>query len=160
MAELKQIVRLCDTDLNGKLTIERSIMKIKGIGHAFSRAVRIKSGYDNKKLLGNLTDEEMKKLEEIIKKPSSTGIKKFMFNRQKDYDTGIDTHLTSTELDLEQKSDVARLKGIKTYKGVRHAVGLKVRGQRTKSTGRKSSAVGVSKKKVQPAKGAAKGGTK
>ena len=156
MAELKQIVRLCDTDLNGNLRIERSIQKIRGVGHAFSRAVRVKARLNKNKKLGELSDDELKKLEEIILDPASHKIENYLFNRRKDYDTGADKHFTSTELDLEVKSDVARMRGIKSYKGVRHAVGLKVRGQRTKSTGRKGSAVGVSKKKAQPAK---KGGS-
>lgn len=152
MIELKQIVRLCDTDLNGNLPVERALKKIKGIGFAYSRAIRIKAGHNTSKKLGELTDAELKELDVIIKNPQNVGIKTFMFNRQKDYDTGIDKHLTSSNLDLEVKSDVARMRGIKTYKGVRHAAGLKVRGQRTKSTGRGGVAVGVSKKKLAPAK--------
>jgi small subunit ribosomal protein S13 len=39
------------------------------------------------------------------------------------------------------------LKKIRAYRGLRHERGLKVRGQRTKSTGRRGSTVGVSRKK-------------
>jgi small subunit ribosomal protein S13 len=35
------------------------------------------------------------------------------------------------------------MKRIKSYKGVRHHLGLKVRGQRTRSTGRHGLVVGV-----------------
>jgi small subunit ribosomal protein S13 len=150
-------VRLCDTDLNGNLKIERSITRIRGVSHAFSRAVRVKAGFKKDRKLGDLSDDELKKLEKIILNPLSQGIQSFILNRQKDYDTGADKHLTSTELDLEKKNDIALMRSIKSYKGVRHAIGLKVRGQRTKSTGRKGSAVGVSKKKLQPAR---KGGSK
>ena len=152
MAELKQIVRLCDTDLNGKLTIERSIQKIKGIGFALSRAVRIKAGFDTQKKLGELTTEELQKIEKVIRNPETQNIPAFMFNRQKDYDTGVNKHLISSDLDLEVKSDIAMMRSIKSYKGIRHFTGLKVRGQRTKATGRRGTAIGVSKKKMQPAK--------
>ena len=39
------------------------------------------------------------------------------------------------------------MKKIKTHKGIRHHWGLKVRGQRTKTTGRRGATVGVTKKK-------------
>jgi small subunit ribosomal protein S13 len=38
------------------------------------------------------------------------------------------------------------MKNIKSWKGVRHSLGLKVRGQRTKCTGRTGRSVGVKKK--------------
>ncbi len=156
MAELRQIVRLCDTDLNGTLKIERAIKHVKGVGAAYSRVVRIKAGFDTDKRLGELNEAELKKLESVIKNPGENNIPSFMLNRQKDFDTGINKHLTGGELDLEVKSDIALMRGIRSYKGLRHAVGLRVRGQRTKSTGRRGGAVGVSKKKQQP--GAAAGG--
>ena len=41
----------------------------------------------------------------------------------------------------------ARMAGIKTYRGMRHRSGHKVRGQRLRSNGRKGSALGVQRKK-------------
>jgi small subunit ribosomal protein S13 len=50
------------------------------------------------------------------------------------------------------KDDINRLKMIRCYRGVRHESGHKVRGQRTRSNGRKGLTLGVSKNKNQPAK--------
>src|SRR3990172_3846258 len=118
MTELRHIVRICDTDLKGKLKIERSIRGIKGVSYALSRAVRVRAGIPENSILGELSDEELKRIEKIIKDPASNNIPSFMFNRQKDYDTGINKHLSSTELELETRSDIARMKSIKSYKGI------------------------------------------
>ncbi|HOW33966.1 MAG TPA: 30S ribosomal protein S13, partial [Methanoregulaceae archaeon] len=43
--------------------------------------------------------------------------------------------------------DINLLRKIRCYRGIRHETGQKVRGQRTKSTGRTGLTVGVKKKK-------------
>lgn len=151
MTEIRGIVRLRETDLNGNITVERSLRKIKGVSYAFARAIRTTMKIPTNKLLGELNDNEIKKIEEIMLNPKKFGIKSFIFNRRKDFETGEDKHLTGSDLVLETRNDIALMKNIKSYKGVRHAAGLKVRGQKTKSTGRKGSVVGVRKKK-QPGK--------
>ncbi|MCH2418035.1 MAG: 30S ribosomal protein S13, partial [Candidatus Poseidoniia archaeon] len=72
----------------------------------------------------------------------------WLTNRQRDYDSGEDMHQVSIELKMTQEEDINRLKKIKCYRGVRHASGHKVRGQRTYSNGRRGLALGVSRKKV------------
>ncbi|MHA1722752.1 MAG: 30S ribosomal protein S13, partial [Candidatus Baldrarchaeia archaeon] len=52
-----------------------------------------------------------------------------------------------SDLVLTIKSDIDRMKKIKSWKGIRHALGLKVRGQRTRTTGRGGRTIGVTKKK-------------
>jgi len=150
--ELKRIVRLKGVDLDGTQPVERALWKIKGIGHVFARAIRIKAGINPKMLLGNLTEEQINKIDDVITHPQKYNIPSFLFNRRKDYDSGEDKHLTQTDLELTNKEDIARHRQIKSYRGVRHAAGKKVRGQRTKSTGRRGATVGVVKKKQQPQK--------
>jgi small subunit ribosomal protein S13 len=58
-------------------------------------------------------------------------------------------------LTLSTKTDIDFMTDIRTWKGVRHSLGLKVRGQRTRTTGRKGRAVGVAKKIVMEAARAA-----
>jgi small subunit ribosomal protein S13 len=67
-------------------------------------------------------------------------------NRRKDLETGKDGHLISADLVLRNKMDIEQMKGIKSWRGYRHAYGLRVRGQRTKTTGRAGKALGVKKK--------------
>ena len=71
----------------------------------------------------------------------------WLLNRQKDYDTGEDIHSVSVDLKMTNDEDLNRMKKVKSYRGIRHASGHKVRGQRTYSNGRKGLALGVSRKK-------------
>nr|HDO80640.1 30S ribosomal protein S13 [Candidatus Bathyarchaeota archaeon] len=84
---------------------------------------------------------------DAVSNPSSVGIPSWMLNRQKDLETGKDLHLIGSQLALTVKNDIELMKRIRCWKGVRHALGLKVRGQRTKTTGRKGQTVGVRRKK-------------
>lgn len=55
--------------------------------------------------------------------------------------------LTSSYLDSKLREDLERMKKIRAHRGLRHYWGLRVRGQHTKTTGRRGRTVGVSKKK-------------
>jgi small subunit ribosomal protein S13 len=48
---------------------------------------------------------------------------------------------------MTRDDDISRLAGMKTYRGLRHRSGHKVRGQRLRSNGRKGTALGVQRKK-------------
>ena len=50
-------------------------------------------------------------------------------------------------LDNKMREDMERMKKIRLHRGLRHYWGLRVRGQHTKTTGRRGRTVGVSKKK-------------
>jgi len=78
-----------------------------------------------------------------------------MLNRQKDFESGDDFHVLSTDLDIIQRDDINRMRMIRCYKGVRHETNHKVRGQRTRSNGRKGLTLGVMKKTVAEAAAAA-----
>ncbi len=99
----------------------------------FANAVCYLAGIDKNKLTGELNDDEVKKLEEVIKNPSKFGMPIWMLNRRKDYETGENKHLLVSDLDFTKENDIKRLKKIKAYRGVRHMFGLPVRGQRTRS---------------------------
>ena len=55
--------------------------------------------------------------------------------------------MLSTNLESKYRDDFERMKKIRLHRGLRHYWGLRVRGQHTKTTGRKGRTVGVSKKK-------------
>jgi small subunit ribosomal protein S13 len=79
--------------------------------------------------------------------PVKNGIPAYMVNRKKDLRTGEDKHVIGNQLDITVRRDIDRMKRIRSYKGVRHHLHLKVRGQRTKSTGRHGLVIGVMRKK-------------
>ena len=57
-------------------------------------------------------------------------------------------HLISTDLKLRKEFDIKFMKKIKSYKGMRHASGLPVRGQRTRAHFRTGTSLGVVKAKL------------
>ena len=69
-------------------------------------------------------------------------------NRPRDRLSGRMLHLIGSDLEFARKNDIDRLRRIKSWRGVRHSLGLKVRGQHTRTTGRGGMAVGVSRKKL------------
>lgn len=132
--------------------MEAAIGQIRGIGPQFSHAISEVSGFGGKNLQ-DLSPDEMTKLVDIIQHPEKFSIPSWMFNRRRDPLKGIDRHLTASSLDLTKKMDIDSMKRLKIYKGVRHSLGLPVRGQRTRSSFRKGKTVGVKREKQAPAKG-------
>jgi small subunit ribosomal protein S13 len=66
-------------------------------------------------------------------------------NRRKDIDTGSNQHLITSDLDFTISNDIDREKNVMSWRGYRHMFGLRVRGQCTRTTGRRGGAVGVRK---------------
>ena len=106
-------------------------------------------------MIGHISDEDSAKLVDILAELSNN-LPEWMLNRQKDWESGDDLHLVSTELELIQRDDINRMRMIRCYKGIRHEGGHKVRGQRTRSSFReKGKTIGVRRAKEQPAKAGA-----
>ena len=129
--------------------------KIKGVGPSLADAMLRKVGISSDKRAGFLSEAEVDQLEELIKDPAKGGLPSWLFNRRKEQETGKDAHLISADLVLRTKMDIEKMKEIKSWRGYRHAYGLKVRGQRTKTTGRAGKALGVKKKTLMQRPGAA-----
>ncbi len=125
------------------------LTKIKGISWSFSNAICKALNINKNRKISTLKEEEIKKILDFIKNPD---LPEWLLNRRKDLETGLNQHLITTDLDLKREFDIRRMKKIKSYKGIRHALGLPVRGQRTKAHFRKGRAIGVSRAKVKPGK--------
>ncbi len=150
---LRYIVRIGGTDIDGRKPIRSALPKVRGVGINFSNAIIKAMHLDGGKKLGKFTEEEMTSVEQAIKKPEALGIPTFMFNRRRDFETGTDMHATSADLEVAFKRDVEFLKKIKSYRGIRHFYGLKLRGQRTASRGagmhgRSGKTIGVLRTKL------------
>ena len=139
-------MRIVGTDIPGDLKVVYGLALIKGVGINFSYALCRLLGIDPNKRIGFLTDAEVEKIENAIANPSAIGIPAWMLNRRKDYETGRDLHLVGADLIYYVKKDIEREKRIKSWRGIRHALGLKVRGQRTATTGRIGMTVGVKRR--------------
>jgi len=141
--QLKQLVRILNTDIPGSTPIQHGLTKIRGIGPNLAHAFCIRMNINPSKPTNTFSDVEIKKLEAQLKEMN---IDTWMLNRQHDYDTGNDRHLLTTDIKLVKDFDVKRLQKIRSRRGIRHAAGLPVRGQRTKAHFRHGRAVGVASK--------------
>lgn len=144
--EFRHILRIIDTAVDGTLKAPYALKKIKGISLCIANAILKKAGINPDTRAGFLTEADVEKIEEIIKEPTKYGIPNWLLNRRKDLETGKDMHIISADLVLRTKMDIEQMKSIRSWRGYRHAYGLKVRGQRTKTTGRSGKALGVKKK--------------
>jgi len=144
--EFRHILRIAGSDVAGTLKTIYALTEVKGINHAMSNAILMKAGVNPDLRVGFLSEAEVERIEDIIKDPTKHSLPNWLFNRRKDFDTGKDVHLMSAELVLRTKTDIDQAKNIRSWRGYRHAYSLKVRGQRTKTTGRAGKSLGVKKK--------------
>ena len=143
--DFKHLVRISRKDVDGNKTVEYALTGIKGVGLSLSRSLCLSLGFDLNQKIGYMSDEDISKIETALEDPLSYGIPEWMLNRRRDYTTGETVHLMESDLDMRLRDDLNRMKKTRSYKGRRHEAGLPVRGQRTKSTFRHSSTVGVSR---------------
>lgn len=78
----------------------------------------------------------------IIQNPAQFKIPAWFLNRQRDIVDGKSYQVLSNGLDSKLREDLERLKKIRAHRGLRHYWGLRVRGQHTKTTGRRGKTVG------------------
>ncbi|KPU63261.1 30S ribosomal protein S13 [Thermococcus sp. EP1] len=147
MADFRHIVRVANVDIDGHKQLRLALTGIKGIGVNFATIICKVAGLDPKMKAGYLTEEQVKAIEAVLEDPGKYGIPGWILNRPKDYESGRDLHLTGAKLVMAWREDVNRLRRIRAYRGIRHELGLPLRGQRTKSNFRRGSTLGVSRRK-------------
>ena len=147
--EFRHIIRIANTDLDGSLKVAHALTGVKGIGFRLANVIIYKAGLDPEVRLGFLSDANVDKIEDIIANPTKYGLPGWLLNRQKDMETEKERHLIGPDLVLQVKTDIDNMKTIKSWRGFRHAYGLKVRGQRTKTTARSKKPLGVKKEVVK-----------
>ena len=145
----KVFFRKLRSQIDGNAKIEYGLTQVRGIGRRFAQAIVIVSGLDSNIRIGAIQEKDLNRIEEIILNPIKYNIPAWMLNRKKDLRTGEDLHVIGNQLEISVKRDIDRMKKIKSYKGVRHHLRLKVRGQKTKSTGRHGLVVGVMRRNLR-----------
>ena len=145
--EFKHMVRIARKDVDGNKPIVNALADIRGVGIALSGALCSSMGLDLNQKIGYFSDDQITEIEKSIRDPKKLNIPDWMLNRRNDYETGKTGHLIESDLMMRLRDDLNQMKKIRSYKGRRHEVGLPVRGQRTKSTFRKGSSVGVRRRR-------------
>jgi small subunit ribosomal protein S13 len=146
--DFKYIVRVANTDLDGKFQVIPALARVKGLGIRTGAIVAEKAGVNPYQKIGDLNDADVLKLQEAVENLEAN-LPAWMLNRRKDIETGEDGHLIGTDVEIKLRDDLNRLKKIRSNRGLRHEGGQKVRGQRSKSNGRTGLTLGVMKKKQE-----------
>ncbi len=154
-AEYKHILRIAGKDVEGSKKLIVAISEVKGVGYNFAQVLTQSLNINPNIRVGFLTDGEIREIERAIADPKVAALPEWYLNRRKDMDSGTTHHLITSDLDFASANDVEREKLVMSWRGYRHMFGLRVRGQRTRTTGRKGGAVGVKKSALKP--GAAPG---
>ncbi|KAK7391216.1 hypothetical protein VNO78_19628 [Psophocarpus tetragonolobus] len=145
--DFQHILRVLNTNVDGKQKIMFALTSIKGIGRRFANMACKKADVDMNKRAGELSAAELDNLMTVVANPRQFKIPDWFLNRKKDYKDGKYSQVVSNALDMKLRDDLERLKKIRNHRGLRHYWGLRVRGQHTKTTGRRGKTVGVSKKR-------------
>ena len=148
--DIRYFVRIGQTDLDGTKSLERSLSELDGIGRRATRLIARKADVDRTATLGRLEDETIDDIVELVE-GFADEVPEWMTNHRKDFFDGDSTHETGNDLEITRRQDINRHQMIDSYRGVRHKRGQKVRGQRTKSTGRTEGTIGVNVEAIKEA---------
>lgn len=108
------MARIAGVDLPKNERVEIGLTRIFGIGRTLSSKILKETGVDVNTRIKDLRDDEIIKIRSVI---------------DRDY-------RVEGELRKDVAMNIKRLKDIGSYRGIRHRLGLPVRGQRTKTNGR------------------------
>ncbi len=150
----KGIVRIAGRDISGSVKLKRALWYVKGIGstlavtasHVLSKELKLAPDMQ----VGELSDQQIEAIDKILFNLQAHNVPAFLLNRQRDVSDGTNRHVIMSDLMFATSQDIEREKKLYTWKGYRHAYGQKVRGQRTRNTGRIGMALGVMKSKAAP----------
>jgi len=152
----RYIVRIVNTDLDGNKDIVIALTSIKGVGMRTAEIIARMAGIPRSVKVGDLPETKTDELEKLVNEYSEK-VPHWIVNRQSDWSTGADMHLVGVDVELNRRDDINLMRMIRSYRGVRHETGQKVRGQRTRSNGRTGMTMGVIRKKLEPGAAPAEG---
>jgi small subunit ribosomal protein S13 len=149
-SEYKHILRIAGKDIEGGKKLIVALSEIKGVGYNFAQVLIQSLNINPNMRVGFLTENDIREIEQAISSPARAGIPQWYLNRRKNMDDGSNNHMITSDLDFAASNDIEREKLVMSWRGYRHMFGLRVRGQCTRTTGRRGGAVGVKKVKVMP----------
>jgi len=144
--DFTHILRVLNTNVDGRHKVVYALTRIRGIGRRFANMVVKMAGVPLNKRAGELSEKEIEDLKAVISNPSNFNIPDWFLNRQKDHKEGKYSQAVSNHLDTAFRDDIERMKKIRLHRGLRHYWNIRVRGQHTKTTGRRGKTVGMAKK--------------
>jgi len=152
----RHVVRLLGFDLPGDVRAPYALSRIRGLSINTATVLCRQMGIDVNKRLGEVEEDKLEAIEKLLRDKRHQAFPSWFRNRKDDPLEPDSVHLAGSELLAGVREDVELLKRIRCWRGVRHSLGLKVRGQRSRVTGRFGRSVGVSKGRAAAAQAAAK----
>jgi len=148
------IVRLANTDLDGTRPTALALTGVRGVGLRIAEVACRLGNVDAGEMIGNLPEPTIEGLEGTLA-TLATKVPGWMVNHPREPTLGESPHFFGPDLETRRRDDINLMKMVRSYRGVRHERGQKVRGQRTRSNGRTGMAAGVLKKTAREAAAAA-----
>jgi len=151
-AKSTTIVRIAGKDVDGSYKIPDALRQIKGIGHnladSLSVVIEEKLGISRETPVGELSEQQIEQIEDVIHDPVRYGVPEYQVNFARNPLDNKYVHLISNDLVITVRNLIQKERAMKTWRGYRHSTNKgKVRGQKTRRTGRKGMTVGVVRKK-------------
>lgn len=143
--DFQGLLRVLNTNVDGQDNVMYAITRIRGVGRRFANLILKKAEIDLRKRAGELTEEELDRIRAVMDSPLEFNIPLWFLNRRKDRKSGENLHLIANQLDAKLREDIERMKKIRLHRGLRHSWGIRVRGQHTKTTGRRGRTLAISK---------------
>ncbi len=155
-SEIRGIVRIAGKDVRGHFPMYKALSHVKGVGRRYAKVIsEIAASKLNTQVdapIGSFSDEQLEAIENIMTHPLDYGVPEYMLNKRREFSSGEAKHLISNDLIFSLRQDVEKEMKIRSWRGISHMYRKKVRGQRTRTTGRRGSTLGVVRKKNQPGK--------
>ncbi|MFQ6090452.1 MAG: 30S ribosomal protein S13 [Candidatus Bipolaricaulia bacterium] len=108
------MARIAGADLPDNKRVEIALTYIYGVGRSRAKEILTATGVSPDKRVRELTEDEIAELRREIE----------------------GNYMVEGDLRRRVRGDIQRLKDINCYRGIRHKVGLPVRGQKTRSNAR------------------------
>merc|ERR1711907_18 len=118
--EFIHIIRLLNTNVDGKEKIMYALTKIRGIGRRFANLICKKGEICLSKRAGEFSVEQLEKLMEIVTNAQAYKIPFWFLNNQKEYVKGTQSQVTTAQIDGLLRDTVERLKKIRSNRGIRN----------------------------------------
>merc|ERR1712183_649960 len=100
------ILRLLNTNIDGKRKIQYALTEIKGVGRRYANVVCKKADVDLAKRAGELNPDELERIVTILQNPTQYKIPAWFLNRQRDIVDGKNGQLLSNQLDSKLREDL------------------------------------------------------
>jgi small subunit ribosomal protein S13 len=153
----RYIVRVVNTDLDGTRPTALALTGVNGVGLRLAEVACLLANVPAEERIGNLSEQTVEGIEATLAS-LPTKVPLWMVNHRREPMMGETLHYIGPELTTRRRDDINQMRMVRSYRGVRHERGQKVRGQRTRSNGRTGMAAGVLKKDAKAAAAAARQG--